>query len=144
MSGALFLKHTRNDPNLEKKNSRWTQLSSLVKRKNCPLKALFKFYQKSVRCFSKTPQRFLLLRIPLIEANALRSLMTNRFYFDQFCNHEERFNKILQCLWGPKGTWNAFIILWPAIRDRFVDLFFFLPMIYQKYPKIFCLLILMQ
>ena len=96
-----------------------------MKRKNCPLKALFKFYQKSVRCFSKTPQRFLLLRIPLIEANALRSLMTNRFYFDQFCNHEERLSKILQCLWGPKGTWNAFIILWPAIRDRFVDLFLF-------------------
>ena len=93
--------------------------------KELSLKSSFKFYQKSVRCFSKTPQRFLLLRIPLIEANALRSLMTNRFYFDQFCNHEERFNKILQCLWGPKGTWNAFIILWPAIRDRFVDLFFF-------------------
>ena len=108
-------------------------------------KALCKFYQKSVRCFSKTPKRFLLLRIPLIEANALRSLMTNRFYFDQFCNHEERLSKILQCLWGPKGTWNAFIILWPAIRDRFVDFFFFfLPMNYQKYPKIFCLLILLQ
>ena len=49
--------------------------------------------------FLQTSLTFPLIKKPLIEANALRSLITKKFYLDQFCNHEEWFNEILQCLW---------------------------------------------
>ena len=75
----------------------------LTEEEELTLQIPFCNLSKEYKMFLQNSSTFPFIKNPLDRSKCIVILDYQKLYPDQFCTHEERFNKIQQCLWVPRA-----------------------------------------